>query len=318
MLSDLFIVLLSAVVVIVTSNFALKSAVNLARHFKLSDVIIGMTILSIGTSLPEIVTHVVGSYRIVQDPTLMNKISGLVIGTNVGSDLFQQNFVLAAVGFFGIIAVNRKRIISDMGGLIGSAVLLLVFALNGFISQLEGVVLVLLYILYLVWLKKHGTIEEVEPDGKHNPWIQAIVVTVSFVVMAFAAELLVDHSIVLVDALPFSASFFGVVLIGVATAFPELTTSVLAALKSRSTISAGVLIGSNITNPMFALGLGAAISGYTVPNVVIYFDLPVKIATALLILYFLWDKKMKKWESLLLIVLYIAYVLLRLHWFPVD
>lgn len=317
-LVDFLIVLGAAFVILATANFALKSAVKLAHRFGMSDIMIGMTILSIGTSLPEIMTHVIGSIDILRNPSRLNEISGLVIGTNVGSDVFQQNFALAAIGLVGIIAVHKKRMLSDMGGLIGAAALLFILSIDGFISRFEGGILFFGYIAYLFWLKSHGTIEEHDVHEAGNPWLHGVIVFVSFGIMAFAAELMVSHADVLVENLPISHSFFGVIVLGVAAAFPEIITALLAILKKNEAISAGVLIGSNVTNPMFALGLGALISTYTVPSVVIWYDLPVKIATALLILYFLWDGKMKKHEAIILILLYLAYLFIRNMYFPVD
>jgi cation:H+ antiporter len=107
--------------------------------------------------------------------------------------------------------------------------------------------------------------------------------------------------------------------LGVAVALPELTTSLIAVFKKKKAISAGILIGSNVTNPMFALGLGALISTYTVPHVIILFDLPFKIFTALLILYFLWKHEiLKKKNAIVLICIYLIYIYIRSLWFPID
>ena len=314
------IVIVSAVIVLLMANYALKSSVSIAKKFKMSDEFIGMTILSIGTSLPEIITHVVGSFEILVQPSLMNSISALVVGTNIGSDIFQQNFIIAVVALIGIIVVERKHLLKDVGGLIAASALLLLFSYNGFISKLEGGVLFFGYIAYLFVLKKYGMVkgEKTEHKAHDKTWKHVVIVLSSFVIMAFAADKMLNHSVILVKQLPISASFFGVILLGIAAAFPELMTSLIAIFKRKARISAGVLIGSNITNPMFALGLGAMISSYTVPKVVIWYDLPIKIATALLILWFLWKGRIKKWEAGVMIFLYIAYLFFRNMYFPVD
>lgn len=314
------IVLVTAAVVLVTANFAVKSSVHLAKHFRLSDELIGMTILSIGTSLPEIITHVVGSVEILGRPAMMNSVSALVVGTNIGSDIFQQNFILALIAIVGIIVVEKKHLMKDVGGLIAAAVLVLIFSANGIISRLEGGILLAVYIGYLYVLQKYGMDETRTKKRrvKDNIFKHIMIVLSSFILMAFAADKMLHHSVVLVENLPISASFFGVILLGIAAAFPELMTALVAVLKHKEKISAGVLIGSNITNPMFALGLGALISSYTVPGVVVWFDLPVKIATALLILWFLWKGKMAKRNAAILMLLYLAYLFFRNMLFPAD
>lgn len=123
----------------------------------------------------------------------------------------------------------------------------------------------------------------------------------------------------LVAALPISASFFGVLVLGVCAALPELMTALVSIMKGQREISAGILIGSNITNPLFSMGLGAAISGYSVPGVTVLYDLPVKIATGLLIYFFFWRHAgLRRPAALLLILAYIGYLTGRGVWFPVD
>ena len=111
----------------------------------------------------------------------------------------------------------------------------------------------------------------------------------------------------------------GILVVGIATSLPELTTSITAILRGASSISLGTLIGSNITNPMLALGLGAMISTYQVPRSIIVYDLPVNIITAIIIMWFLWRSRMLTRKiSIIMISMYIVYVLVRLKYFPVD
>ena len=144
-------------------------------------------------------------------------------------------------------------------------------------------------------------------------------IAVAFTIMAFAANTVIKTSTKLVAELPISASFFGVLLLGIASALPELTTALVAVFKNKKGISAGVLIGSNVTNPLMGLGLGAMISGYAIPRVTMLYDLPFKIGIACLIFWFLWrNEKLNKWESITLIAIFIAYLVLRNFLFPVD
>ncbi|MBW2991768.1 sodium:calcium antiporter [Candidatus Woesearchaeota archaeon] len=315
------IVILAAAVVVITADFAINSSVKVAKRFKMSDELIGMTILAIGTSIPEIITHIVGSYKILKNPSLMNELSGLVIGTNIGSDIFQQNFIIGLVGIVGIIIVRKKDLIKDVGSLVGAAVLLLLFCYGGVITRIEGAILFILYIAYLYLLKKYGMTggKGIKLDGKGNGLANNLfIIIASFAIMTYAADRMIFHSELLVRQLPISASFFGIIMLGVTTAFPELTTSLIAVFKHKAEISAGILIGSNITNPMLALGLGAMISSYTVPNVVVWYDLPFKIITGLLLFWMLIKGKLRKWHAVVLILLYLGFLIFRNIYFPVD
>ncbi len=322
MLFEHFItVFVGVLIILFSAEYSVKYAIRLANNFGLSDTFIGMTVLSIGTSLPEIITHIFGSIKILKEPSLMDKVSGLVIGTNIGSDIFQQNFLLGLVALIGAVVVTKKHLKENIGGLIGAALIVLFFAFNGFISRWEGALLVIGYGLYLMYIHKRGTLEadEIDTNNHNNIFIDILILLVCFIIMGFSADKVVDSSTILVQQLPISASFFGVILLGIAAALPELTTSLIAVFKGKHKISGGILIGSNVTNPMLALGIGALISGYTVPKVVIFFDLPVKIITACLIFYFFSrNVKLKKSYAILLIFAYLLYLFIRNLYFPVD
>jgi len=320
--SDFSIVVIGVIAVLITAHYVVIASINIAKHFRLSDEFTGMTILAIGTSLPEIITHIVGSIKIIKHPDSMHNISSLVIGTNVGSDVFQQNFLIGLVAVFAVLTVKRRHLVKNMGGLIFASVILLVFSFNGIVSRTEGLILCSAYLVYLYLLHKYDIdddTEQVSSTGNPGLTVNIIILSGGFLIMGFAADKVLDASVEIVETLNISSSFFGIIVLGIATALPELMTVLVACLKRKTAISAGVLIGSNITNPMFALGLGAMLSTYTVPGVVIMYDLPVKIFTAILIYIMLRkNETINRPGGILLIVLYLIYIYLRNVYFPVD
>jgi len=322
MLKEFIIVLIGGILIVLLARLIIKKSIELAKHWGLSGTFVGMTLLSIGTSLPEILTHVVGSIQILQNKSLLNTVSSLVIGTNLGSDIFQQNFILGVVAILGTLVIMKKELTPVVGGLIVGSLILLIVSLNGFISRIEGAILFFGYIGYLIYLSREGLNNKLTAKKhltKKDLFFTIVLLLISFGVMAFLANEILKASQILVKTLPISASFFGVVILGVVAALPELTTALIAIKKKRKGMSVGVLIGSNITNPTFALGLGAMISTYTVPNVVIFYDLPVKIFGALLILWTLLKfKKIGKKEAILLITMFLLYLIVRNIFFPVD
>ena len=322
LLVEILTVVAGIIVVLILADLIIKSTIKLSKHFGLSGTFVGLTILSIGTSIPEIMSAVVGSTQILKDPGVINTVSGLIIGQNVGSDIFQQSFILATVGIIGTVIVVKKNLFKEVGALIMGAVLFWLFALGGSISRMEGIALLAVYLGYLIYLDKRRIHKRVLKKHKLTNKRVAIEITgiiVGFVIMAVAASKVIGASTILVSNLPISASLFGVILLGVASALPEFTTAIVALFKKQKGISTGVLIGSNITNPLLGLGLGATISSYNVPNVVLFYDLPFKIGTALLILYFLTKHHdLKKWQGVVLIILFLAYLWIRTIYFPVD
>lgn len=319
---EFFVVIAGIILILALADVVIKSTIRLARHFGLTGTFVGLTILSIGTSIPEIMSAIIGSSNILKNPGIMNTISGLIVGQNVGSDIFQQSVVLGTAGIIGTIIVVKKNLNKEIGALILGALLVWLLALGGRLNRIEGVILLTAYAAYLIYLYTHRVHNHVPKRNrltKRRLFLETTIVTFSFILMAFAADKVLDASTVLVETLPISASFFGVILLGVASALPELTTALVAILKKQSGISTGVLIGSNITNPLMGLGIGALISTYSIPKAVIYYDLPVKIGTALLIYYFLLrSQDLKKTEGLALILLFLVYLWARTIFFPVD
>jgi cation:H+ antiporter len=322
-LADFLIIFAGIAVILLLGEVVIRNAMELARIFHLSGTFIGLTVLSIGTSIPELLAHVVGSVTILRQPANMDAISGLLIGTNIGSDIFQQNLVLPLVGLVGTVLVVRKNLVAEVGALVGAAVLVWVFCLGGNVSRVEGAILVVAYAAYLVFLARDNhLVEHVAKNGtrsKRRIALASTLIILCFAIMAVVTERVVLAATGLVDLLPISASFFGVIVLGVAAALPELTTSLISIAKGDKGISAGILIGSNVTNPLLGIGLGAIISRYTVPDVIVLYDLPVKILTAALLFVFLWrHEDLNKKEAITLIGLFFVYLYARQVWFPLD
>ncbi len=322
MLTDLLIVLGGALAILLVAEAVIRLTLRLARHYGLSGSFVGLTILSIGTSLLEIVTHIAGSLRILREPRTMDTLSALLLGSNIGSDIFQQNFVLPLVGLIGTVMVARRMLTTEVGALIAASLLLWLACLGGAVTRLEGGLLVLAYLAYLYYLgrvRHDARSRERSPLPRLRAPLLALLITACFIAMGLLADPVLAAAQRLVVLLPFSASLFGVLVLGVCAALPELMTALVSILKGQRDISAGILIGSNITNPLFGAGLGALISGYTVPAVIVVYDLPVKIATGALLFVFLWRREnLSHREALILLALYIGYALLRAVFFPAD
>lgn len=322
MFADVVAIGLGVLVILFLAEVVVRSTIKIANHFGWTGTFVGLTVLSIGTSIPEIMSAIVGSAQIVRDPSLLVTMSGLIVGQNVGSDIFQQSFILALVGIIGTVLVVRKNLFKEIGVLIIGAVLVLLFSLDGGLSRVEGFIMVASYIGYLMYLhktKKNNKVGKRASMSLRKVFLESGIIIVSFIAMAVAAGQVLERSTILIAESVFSASFFGVIVLGVASALPELTTAIVGALNKKKGISTGVLIGSNITNPLLGLGTGAFISSYSIPYVVTAYDLPFKIGTGVLIYYFLYkNKDLMKWQGAILLILFAVYLLIRQAYFPVD
>tara|TARA_Y100000031_G_C8185341_1_gene368662 strand:+ start:84 stop:1103 length:1020 start_codon:yes stop_codon:yes gene_type:complete len=330
-INNVIIGIIAIAFLVIVSDKVVNKSISISKKLGISQLFIGLTIISIGTSLPEITTHVVASLDIVRgniDPFIA---SSTVLGTNIGSDIVQQNLILGIVGLLAllhgtVVHTRRSFLKQDFLIMILAAVLLLLFSIDKDISRVEGAVLFFGYLVYIwfLWLKegnkkKSSKRAELDGKGKKTIFLDFIYITVGIGVIIYSAEYILRVAEFFVSSYGVGGSLIGILVIGIATALPELTTSIAAILRGAASISIGTLIGSNITNPMLALGLGAMISSYQVPKPIIVFDLPVKIATAIIIMGFLWTStRLSKKESIILIVMYIAYILIRMKYFAVD
>lgn len=321
--ADFAIVIGGALAILVLAEVVIRQTLRVAHHFGLSGTFVGLTILSIGTSLLEIVVHIAGSLRILHDPHTLDTTSALVLGSNIGSDIFQQNVVLPVVALVSTVVVARRELVIELGGLLAASFLLWLACLGGYIGRVEGSLLTGAYVAYLALLARHTLRDRhtrmlPEPARAH-PVLAGALAVACFALMAAVADPVLDAATRLVMHLPVSASLFGVVALGICAALPELMTALVAIARGEKEISAGILIGSNITNPLFSAGVGAMISGYSVPSVAVWYDLPVKIATGGLLYAFLRrGARMSHGEAWVLIVAFFVYLMLRAALFPDD
>lgn len=323
MATSLAVFALGCAAILGLAELVVRRTIALARRFRLSGTFVGLTVLSIGTSLPEVVTHVAGSVRILRAPEERAEVSGLLLGANIGSDVFQQLFLLPLFGLLGAITVVRGDLLAKVGALVAATALLLALCFGDGLSRAEGGVLTVAYLAYLVFLWKRGERgedvgagERLGPGGVGGA---AATVVLGFVAMGFAADRVVEASTAIVEAWGIGASFFGLLFLGVATALPEALTAGTAWRKGESQLCSSVLIGSNVTNPLFAVGVGALVSGYDVPRVARVYDLPFKLATALLLFVFLRRRAdLDRAESIVLLVAYVAWLVARRIWFAED
>jgi len=321
-LVDYVIVLGGTLVILLLAEVVIRQSVLIRHHYGLSGSFLGLTLLSIGTSLLEIMNHVIGSIHILRDPGSMDTLSALLLGSNVGSDIFQQNVVLAIVAMVATVIVVRRNLPIEVGGLVAASALLWLACLGGTVSRVEGGLLVGAYVAYLAYLRRFGEHEvstrQRRPVASRRLSAAFGLIVAGFAGMAWLADPVLVSATHLVERLPISASLFGVVVLGVCAALPELTTALVSALKGERGIATAVLIGSNITNPLLGVGLGALLSGYVVPSVILVYDLPVKIATGILLYFMLAHGRLGRKGAIALIGIYVLYVLVREILFPQD
>lgn len=286
----------------------------LAARLGISPLVIGLTVVSIGTSLPEIMVATFSGARGADD---------IAVGSMIGSCLAQITLILGIAGLIHNIKVRAKAVRVDGTMLLFSIMLFWFFLWTDMqLTAWEGSLLILTYLAYLWYTIRHDELrQEAHEKGRHIPaglplWVRVLEMVAGIGLLVFSADLVLDHALTIARGNGLSEAFIGVMIIGTSTGLPELSTAVVGALKKVPGISIGSLIGSNITDPLFSVGIGSLVGGGFVTNPgLIFYDIPfwlIVSAIALLILHS--DRlTLNKYDGATLILIYVIFVMTKLQ-----
>jgi len=323
------------VLLVLGANYAVKKLIGIANYFKLSSTFMGMTVLSVATSLPEITSHFTASVNILRGKLDFQTGSAIVLGANIGSDVVQQTLIMGIVILLaGTLYFRRYFLWKSMIPMIGTTVMCLILGFDGNYSRIDGAILFGTFIAYSYYLytdeRKHykeednqinsEELEDEVPANGREVLRDALITLALLVVIIGCATFVLSATEIIVDRTGVGGSLIGVITLGLASALPELTTALAGIRHKEAGISLGTLVGSNITNPLLAIGGGALISTYAVPRPLITWDLPWETLTGILLWVILWfnNGKLGKKSAMYLIAIYFVYILCRGFFFNVD
>jgi cation:H+ antiporter len=292
------------------TEVTIRGAVTVAERLGVSEFIVGVAILSIGSDLPELAIAVDGALKNLAAADTAD----VIVGTALGSSLGQIGFVLGVAALFSYLTLPRIIIYRHGSILLGSVILLGVFGYDGHVSRTEGFALVTVYLIYFVALfgDKSEKAKEGEEDGPLDLLRAWAYLFVGLAIVIVCAELTVNGAIDVAAALNISEAFIAVIIIGLGTSLPELSISVGAAIRNRSRMSVGNLIGSNIFDTLVPVGVAAAIAGLRFDSSLLHFEVPFLFILSLLVLVFFVRKRgIQKGEAVTILALYGGYVLLK-------
>ena len=239
---------------------AVDAAIDLARAFGLPTLLIGGTLVAIGSSVPEISTALYAGLYGAGD---------FAVGHVVGSATSQITVGIGVVALLSPLSLERGKIAVYGVGMIAAMGVMLLVVESGAITRVEGVAMVALYCLFLV-VRVHADEESVTASSDGDPdrplghtagWM-----VVGFVLVAVGGHLLVAHSEAVAVSLGVPAYLLGLVT-GFGTTVPEITIAALAVHRNEGDIAVGTLLGSNVTDPLFSLGVGAIVGGFAIERV---------------------------------------------------
>ena len=318
MLQPLILLILGLIGLWIGAILIIESAKKLAVRIGISQTLIGLSIISIGTSLPEIMTNVISGIGKAHGTEL----SGIAIGTNIGSCLTQITLIFGLTSLFGKIHAKKKILKRDGLMVLFAIALMFLMGLDGIISRVEGFLLIVIYLSYLFYIcKDEHVISKVNEEFNHKDTRAANIRTFIFMLIGiflllYASNLVVDNAVALSEAWGVAQSFIGVMIVGVGTGLPEFSTAITGILRKAEGVSLGTLIGSNITDPMFSLGSGAIFSGFAYAKNLLFFDTPFWFfATIIALLLLRRNMQLERNEGVVLIGIYLLFVFLKIKFF---
>jgi len=251
MIIDIFFLLIGTTMLYFGADWIVRSSVSIAKKSNIAPIIIGLTIVAFGTSLPELIVSITAA---------LNDSSSLSVGNAIGSNIANIGLVLGLSSLIFPISCVYIKIKKDLWINIIITIIFGLFAFDGLISRFEGIIMFLCLIYYILLCISEEKDDEEIPDNIISNNRIFLYLLGGMFVLAYGADLFVDGAISLAKKLGISEAVVGVSIVAFGTSLPELATSVVAAFKKESDISLGNILGSNIFNILCVLGISSMIS----------------------------------------------------------
>ena len=284
-------------------NWLVSGGVAIARRFRISNLVIGMTIVAYGTSTPELAASVAAA----------GEHSAIILGNIVGSNVANVGMVIGVAAILVPLAVSKSVLRKEIPIMLGVSFLLVLISIDGEISQYDGILLlaglgVFTYYTFKDAMKQRTENKEKTPQGANNIYLKSAgLIGVGVVLLYVGAILTVDNAVVLATEFGLSEKIIGLTVIAIGTSLPELITSIIAIRKGHADIGIGNIIGSNIYNILMIMGIGAALGGVMV-GADVYVDYAIMIIFSLSLLIALKTGIIGRAMGICLTIGYVAYL----------
>lgn len=302
--------LLSLVILYFGAEGLVTGAASMAKRAGISPLVIGLTIVSIGTSAPELLVSVKAA---------LNGQSALSIGNVLGSNFFNVGIILGLSAVIYPLAVKRQLLKLDVPVMIFASLLFFLLFLDSEISRIEGIIFILFLIIYFTYMfvtsrKNTATHPEEEEEirlSKH--WaFDILFIGAGLAALVFGSDMLVENAVIIAGRLGMSEAMIGLTIVAAGTSMPELATSVVAAIKKRSDIAIGNVVGSNIFNILLILGVTGVIQPISTFDIN-YVDSLFNIGIGVLLWVFMKKStRITRAQGVLFLVFYLIYFFYKL------
>lgn len=308
---QIFILIAGLLLILLGANYLVDGASSIAKRFGLSEFIIGVTIVGIGTSAPEMVVSFMSAFQGKAD---------MAIGNIVGSNIFNTAMILGVTALISPLVITKSNMKKDIPLNIMVTVLLIVLGMNftltrlgkDQLSRIDGLVLIGIFAWYLWSSFRSDSVsdDEEEPIKQHSIAVSTLMITGGLGGLIFGGRLFVNSATEIARLFGVSDKFIAITVMAAGTSMPELATCVVAALKGRGQLALGNILGSNISNILLILGGSAIIAPLSFTGMTLV-DLGTVLAASLFILLSAWcfrKNRLDRIEGAILLMIEIGYM----------
>ena len=310
MIIEILVLLLGFVILIKGADVFIDSASSIAINFKLSKVVIGLTVVAFGTGVPELAISI---------QSLLSNSGDMVLGNVIGSNVINTLLILGVAAFIYPLRIKSQTEKKEIPILLLLSTLLCVLFFDmhlssekaNLITRSDGLVILLfflIFIYYLISVIRNKTVDEVEEKPKYKLGIAVILIVIGLIAIMFGSDLVVDMAIKLANRFNISERFISLTIVALGTSLPELVTTIVSSIKKEQDLLIGNIIGSNIFNICIVLGLPAIIFGGVVPNDIAVIDFVMLLVSSIMLFIFaITDHKITRREGMFLVLTFIVY-----------
>lgn len=308
MLSSFFFIIIGFILLIVSADVLVDGASGVAKRFHIPEIIIGLTIVSIGTSMPELFVSVTSA---------LEGYSDMAIGNIIGSNLSNLLLILGLSAIIKpVIFQKETRLYEIPMCLFFTGIFMMFCNTQNTISRIEAIILLILFIMFLgytIWMGKResgNNLNNVEDNKKYNTIKNIIYIVLGIIGLKVGGDLTVNNAVNVANHFNISEKIISLTILAIGTSLPELVTSVTAAIKGNSDIAIGNIIGSNIFNILLIIGLSAIIKPI-IYNVTYNFDLIILLVSTIILALFPIippKNKMSRANGVIYFLMYVVYL----------
>lgn len=315
---DILLLIIGLALILAGANFLTDGSAALAQRFRVPEFIIGLTIVAVGTSTPELVVSVLSAIAGKSD---------VAIGNIVGSNIFNVFLILGVCALIRPLPLTAGNIRRDIPFGVATSLLLLILAMDSWfkagavdrLGRLDGILMLVIYLLLMTYtIRATGRTAPADSpvDGSQPQkrpmagWLMAVMIIGGLAGLIFGGELFLDNATALARRMGISESVIAITLVAGGTSLPELASSIVSLVKGKSDMALGNVIGSNIANILLILGLSATINPLTMGGITLVDLLVVLLSAVLLFLaaFTFRRRAVDRWEGVLFLVIYAAYI----------